>query len=56
MHVIGKGMRPSREEQERMTEEYQQNIRKSPLWKIMITEYGKEKAEKMLEEFRVEIR
>jgi len=56
MHLVGKGMRPSIEEQERMSKEYQRNIRKSPLWKQMVTEYGKEKAEKMLEEFRVETR
>ena len=55
MHLVGKGMRPSREEQERITKDYQQNIRKSPLWKMMVTEYGKEKAEKMLKEFQVEV-
>ena len=56
MHLMGKGMRPSIEEQERMTKEYQQKIRKSPLWKKMVTEYGKEEAEKMLKEFQVEVR
>jgi len=56
MHMVSKGMRPSIEEQERLSKEYQQSIRKSPLWKQMVTEYGKEKAEKMLEEFRVEVR
>ena len=39
-----------------MTKDYQRNIRKSPLWKMMVTEYGKAQAEKMLEEFRVEVR
>jgi hypothetical protein len=56
MHLVGKGMRPSIEEQERLTKEYQQNIRKSPLWKKMVTEYGKEKAEEILKEFQVEVR
>jgi hypothetical protein len=56
MHVMGKGMRPSKEELERMTKEYQQKVRKSPLWKKMVTEYGEEQAEKMLEDFRVETR
>jgi hypothetical protein len=56
MHLIGKGIRPSIEEQKRMTKEYQQKIRKSPLWKKMVTEYGREKADKMLEEFQVEVR
>jgi hypothetical protein len=56
IHLVGKGMPPSIEEQERMSKEYQRNIRKSPLWKVMVTEYGKEQAEEMLEEFRVEVR
>jgi hypothetical protein len=56
MHLIGKGMPPSIEEQERMTKEYQRNIRKSPLWKMRVTEYGKEKAEEMLKDFQVQIR
>ena len=56
MQLMGKGMRSPIEEQEHMTEEYQRNIRKSPLWKMMVTEYGKEQAEKMLKEFRVEVR
>jgi hypothetical protein len=56
MHLMGEGMRPSIEEQERMTKEYQQKIRKSPLWKEMVTQYGKEEAEKMLKEFQVEVR
>ena len=49
-------MRPSPEEQERMTKDYQQKIRKSPLWTTMVTEYGKEQAEKLLKEFQVEVR
>ncbi len=56
MHLVGKGMRPSREEQERLTKDYQRKIRKSSLWKKMVTEYGKEKAEEMLKEFQVEVR
>lgn len=56
MHLVGKGMRPSPEEQERMTKDYQQKIRKSPLWTTMVAEYGKEQAEKMLKEFQVEVR
>ena len=56
MHLVGRGMRLSIEEQERMTKEYQQNIRKSSLWKKMVTEYGREKGEKILKEFQVEVR
>jgi len=56
MHLVGKGIRPLREEQERMTKDYQQKVRKSPLWKKMVTEFGKEKAEEVLKEFQVEVR
>jgi len=56
MHVVGKGQRPSIEEQERMTKAYQQKIRKSPLWKQMVRDYGQEQAEKMLDDFKVEAR
>ena len=54
MHLVGKGIPPSKEELARMTKEYQQRIRTSPLWKMMVKEYGKEKAEEMLDDFRVE--
>jgi hypothetical protein len=56
MHVVGKGQRPAIEEQERMTAAYQQKIRKSPLWKQMVRDYGQEQAEEMLKEFQVEVR
>jgi len=49
-------MRPSIEEQEQLTKDYQRNIRKSPLWKRMVSEYGKEKAEQMLKAFQIEVR
>jgi hypothetical protein len=56
MHVVSKGQRPSIQEQERMTAAYQQKIRKSPLWKQMVRDYGQEQAEEMLKEFQVEVR
>jgi hypothetical protein len=46
MHWVGKGRRPAREEQERLKKDYQRKIRKSPLWKKMVEEYGKEKVQK----------
>jgi len=56
IHLVGTGMRPSIEEQEQLTKDYQRNIRKSPLWKRMVSEYGKEKAEQMLKAFQIEVR
>lgn len=56
IHVVGKGTAPSPEELERMTNEYQKNIKKGPLWKIMVEQYGLDKAEKMLKEFHVQVK
>jgi hypothetical protein len=39
-----------------MTRLYRQNIRSSPLWDEMVREFGEEAAERMLREFRVEVR
>jgi len=39
---------------QRMTELYQQNIRNSPLWDQMVSEFGLEKAERLLKEFRAQ--
>lgn len=55
LHSVHKRTPPSIEEQEKMTKEYQNNIRKSPLWSKMVKEYGKEKAEEMLYNFKVKI-
>ena len=55
IHIIGKGVPPSPEEQERMTIEYQNKIKKSPLWEMMVKEYGEEKAEEMLKDFQVQV-
>ena len=55
MHFVGNGVAPSPEEQEIMTKEYQEKIRNSPMWRQMVDEYGKEKAEEMLKEFQVKL-
>ena len=55
-HIVGKGALPSPEEQERMTNEYQKRIKKSPMWEMMVKEHGEEKAEEMLKEFQVHIK
>jgi len=39
-----------------MTRAYQENIRKSPLWDMMVEQFGPEKAEELLKECRVELR
>jgi hypothetical protein len=52
MHALVPGEPPSEAELEEMSRVYQQKIRRSPLWKQMVKEYGKEKAEEVLLQFR----
>jgi hypothetical protein len=36
-----------------MTQTYQKQVRQSPMWKQMVQEFGKAKAEELLKEFQV---
>ena len=56
IHFAAPGSPPSPERLEKMTKEYQKQIRNSPLWDEMVQKYGKEKAEKLLKEFKAEVR
>ena len=56
MHVAAPGLAPTPEQLQKMTEEYQQRIRNSPMWDMMVKEFGKENAEEMLKEFQVKFR
>jgi NADH:ubiquinone oxidoreductase subunit B-like Fe-S oxidoreductase len=56
MHYVMPGIPPTPEEIERMTLEYQKNIRNSPVFDAWVEEFGLEKAEELLKDFRVEIR
>jgi len=38
-----------------MSKVYQQNIRNSPLWDVMVQEFGAEEAERMLQQFQVKL-
>jgi hypothetical protein len=55
LHGLIPGERPSDEQVEEMTLQYQENIRKSPLWKKMLKKFGREKAEELLKECRVKV-
>ncbi|MCL5029967.1 MAG: hypothetical protein M1480_13230 [Bacteroidetes bacterium] len=55
MHTIMPGEAPSEAQLEEMTREYQRQIRNSPLFEMMIKEYGKEKAEELLKECRMKL-
>lgn len=49
------GPPPSPEQLEKMTEEYQKQIRNSSMWDLMVKQFGEERAEEMLREFRVKL-
>lgn len=56
VHSLVAGAPPSKEKLEEMTRVYQENIRNSPLWDMMVSQFGLEKAEELIKEFRVELR
>lgn len=53
MHMVAPGSAPTPEQLQKMTEEYQQKIRNSPMWDMMVQEFGEKKADEMLKEFQV---
>jgi len=55
LHLMEPGTPPSPEQLEKMTEEYQKRIRKSPMWDEMVREFGKEEAERLLHQCRAKI-
>ena len=56
MHFIAQGAKPTDAEIEQMSKSYQNNIRHSPLWDEMVREFGKEKAQELLKEFKAEVK
>ena len=56
LHALLPGEKPSVEQIRKITEEYQRQIRKSPLFKQWVKHYGKKKAVEMLKECRFEVR
>ncbi|MDY0222873.1 MAG: SEC-C metal-binding domain-containing protein [Desulfobacterium sp.] len=56
IHFVAPGSPPAPEQLEKMTKEYQKRVRNSPLWDKMVKKYGKEKAAKLLTEFKAESR
>lgn len=56
LHALLPGEKPSKEQLEKMTELYQRQLRKSPLFKQWVKQYGKHKTIEMLQECRVVLR
>lgn len=56
VHALLPGERPSELQLQKMTAAYQRELRKSPLFKQWVKQYGKQKAIEMLKECRAELR
>jgi hypothetical protein len=56
LHVLVPSAPPSPEMLAKATRIYQENIRNSPIWDKIVGEFGKEEAERLLKQFRVEVR
>lgn len=55
-HFLLPGSPPTPEMLEAMTKRYQERLRNSPLWDVMVKQFGEEKAEELLKECRAELR
>ncbi|MBU3916337.1 hypothetical protein KKA14_12455 [bacterium] len=55
-HIFGEGEKPDENQIKEMEQKYQSQVRNSPIWEGMVEEYGLEKAEEMLKEFKVKIK
>ena len=55
IQTIMKGERPSPEKLEEMEKAYQNKIRQSPMWDMLVKEHGKVEAEKLLLQCKVKI-
>ena len=55
VHAIVPGEAPSTEKLGAMTAAYQESIRKSPLWDMMVEQFGEAKAEALLKECKAKL-
>ena len=55
LHALVPGSAPSPDALAQATKLYQQEIRNSPLWHEMVEQFGREEAERILLQFRVEV-
>ena len=56
VHFLSPGIAPSAEIVTEMTKNYQQQLRKSPLWDEWVKQFGLEMAEELLKECQVKIK
>jgi len=53
LHAFVPGTRPSDEQLSVMTRNFQKEIENSPLWNQMVSQFGREKAEGLLKEVKI---
>ena len=56
LHMLVPGDTPSAALLDELTLKYQQNIRNSPLWDEIVRRFGSEEAERILKQFRVDVK
>jgi len=56
IHYLVPGSPPTPKMLEEMTKQYQERLRNSPLWGMMVKQFGREKAEELLKACRAELR
>lgn len=56
VHALLPGLPPSKEKLAEMTAIYHSNIRNSEIFTEMVKQFGQEKAEEMLKEFKIKIK
>jgi hypothetical protein len=56
INVLSSGSPPNADQLDTMTKTYQESIRNSPLWALMVEKYGTHKAKEILKQCKVELR
>jgi len=56
LHAILPGLPPSRATLDEVSRTFQENIRNSAIWDEMVKQFGQEEAERLLVQFRVQVR
>jgi hypothetical protein len=56
IHIVSPGEPQTLGQLDDLSETYQKNLRNSPMWREMVDEFGRDKAEVLLKQCRVESR
>ncbi len=56
LHALVPAVAPAEVIEDEMTRNFQEKLRKSPLWDEMVKQYGLEKAEELLKQCRAEVK